>query len=622
MAKSDVDFREVFNSLDEDGSGTLSAGELKKALLDLEIPADACDEIMKEADKDNDSQITCAEFINALNRAGKSTSNQKLKQLYKKQQMKLTQVKGSSGALHTYSVEEVAAFSEHINHVLGKDADLAYMMPLDASMGSLDLFEKAGDGVLLAKFVNCIAADTIDLRVINYPKKKPLSTFQINENLNLAINSCKGIGVRVVAVGAGDIRESKKNPTLALGLLWQMVKMHLLSGINLKAHPELMRLLHDGETLEDLLALSPEQILLRWMNYHLAEGGHSKRVKNFSGDVKDSEAYTLVMNRISPNKCDTSALQIDSKQKGGKLKRAKKVLANAQKIESEDGSRFNPFVKAKDIAGGNQKLNLAFVADLFNHCPGLDPIEDQEAKDLIGLMGDDDGDMREERAFRLWANTLGIPGDFYIKNLFDSFSDGLSFLKVIDAVEPGIVKWRKVEKNPKMVFKKNSNNTYACVLGKGPPFKFSLPTTGGSDITNKNKKLVLGFVWQLFRYHSLKFIKDMGSNVTDKVILEWCNNKVEEQGGKAVSSFRDKTLKSGHWCINLVKAIDSEVVDPDLITPGNNEEDQLLNARYAISLARAQGCCIFCLPEDIQEVKSKLLLTFAAAVMKRVQTGK
>jgi len=55
-----------------------------------------------------------------------------------------------------------------------------------------------------------------------------------------------------------------------------------------------------GETLADLMALSPEEILLRWFNYHLEKAGSSRRVNNFTGDIKDSEAYTVLLNQIAP----------------------------------------------------------------------------------------------------------------------------------------------------------------------------------------------------------------------------------------------------------------------------------------------------------------------------------
>lgn len=49
----------------------------------------------------------------------------------------------------------------------------------------------------------------------------------------------------------------------------------------------LVALLRDGESLEDLLKLSPEELLLRWANYHLESAGWHK-INNLSSDIKVS----------------------------------------------------------------------------------------------------------------------------------------------------------------------------------------------------------------------------------------------------------------------------------------------------------------------------------------------
>jgi plastin-1 len=41
----------------------------------------------------------------------------------------------------------------------------------------------------------------------------------------------------------------------------------------------------------------------------------------------------------------------------------------------------------------------------------------------------------------------------------------------------------------------------------------------------------------------------------------------------------------------------------------------LNNAKYCISVARKLGATIFCLPEDLVEVKPKMILTFVGALM-------
>ena len=54
------------------------------------------------------------------------------------------------------------------------------------------------------------------------------------------------------------------------------------------ANPNIAVLAEEGETLEDLLKLSPEELVLRWVNYHLRKSGSTRRINNFSGDIKVS----------------------------------------------------------------------------------------------------------------------------------------------------------------------------------------------------------------------------------------------------------------------------------------------------------------------------------------------
>lgn len=38
--------------------------------------------------------------------------------------------------------------------------------------------------------------------------------------------------------------------------------------------------------MADLMKLSPENILLRWVNYHLERAGTPRRITNFTSDIK------------------------------------------------------------------------------------------------------------------------------------------------------------------------------------------------------------------------------------------------------------------------------------------------------------------------------------------------
>lgn len=598
-----LEFRKHFDVYDQDGNGSITAAELTNILKTLNLYQNdqQVAALLAEVDKDGNGTIEFDEFTAILLNA-KAGHHSKFGAVAEKSKH-LIQVKGASG-VHSFAQEEMAAFSTHLNQSLANDPDVKHLLPINPNND--DLCNKVRDGILLCKFINLAVSGTIDERAINKRKDKELTLFKINENQVLCIESAKSIGVSTVNLGAAELIDGPKHPHLVLGLVWQLVKIQLLNSINLKNHPELVRLLEPGEELSDLLKLPPEELLLRWFNYHLKRAGQ-KPIHNFGPDVADSTAYTYLLNQIAPNSCDLAALREPDTHK-----RADQVLRNAGKLDVQ------AFIKAADIVAGNRRLNLAFTAAIFNKCPGLEELTEEEIK-KAGLMEDDVGDSREERAFRMWMNSLGING-LYLNNLFEDCKDGLALLKVMDRIQPGCVDWSKVEKNPNNKFKRVGNCNYAVVIGK--QLKFSLVGIGGSDICDGNKKLVLALVWQMMRLHIVKFLAEVqakrfgGQPVTDEMIVQWANELVASKGRSTkMASFKDPSLSNSHFLMDLLWSVESRIIDWDLVKPGATPEELLLNARYAISVARKLGCTIFLLPEDIVEVRPKMMMTFVAAIM-------
>lgn len=195
------------------------------------------------------------------------------------------------------------------------------------------------------------------------------------------------------------------------------------------------------------------------------------------------------------------------------------MLQNADRI----GCR--KYLTPSSLVSGNPRLNLAFVANLFNTHPGLEPLDEQEAKDYGQVEDFDAEGEREARVFTLWLNSLGVePGVF---NLFENIRDGLIILQAFDKILPGSVIWRRVSKpkegaGPAMYstggddddegadigvtpnqstlskFKAVENTNYVVDLAK----QNGLHMVGiqGADIVDGKKTLVLGLVWQLMRF--------------------------------------------------------------------------------------------------------------------------
>lgn len=332
------------------------------------------------------------------------------------------------------------------------------------------------------------------------------------------------------------------------------------------------------------------------------------RVTNFSTDVKDGENYTVLLNQLAPDLCSRGPLQVQDR-----LQRAEQVLTNADKL----GCR--KFLTPTSLVAGNPKLNLAFVANLFNTCPGLDPITEEEKLEVEDF--DAEGE-REARVFTLWLNSLDVQPA--VNSLFDDLQNGTVLLQAYDKVIPGSVNWRHVNKPPAsggdmMRFKAVENTNYAIELGKH--IGFSLVGVQGADITDGQRTLTLGLVWQLMRKDITNTLSSLAQRmgkreITDTEMIRWAND-MSRKGGKAstIRSFKDKSIGSGLFLLDVLSGMKSSYVDYDLVTPGRTDEEAYGNAKLSISIARKLGATIWLVPEDICQVRSRLVTTFIGKLL-------
>lgn len=616
-------FQDAFRKLDPDDKGYLDEATVIKATQQSERqPYDVVRQALKEVELDSSRRVELEDYVDLISKlrsvslqdkpsgpthAAQGNGAGPSRHVSKGSVGGRIQVQGSSANVtHTINEDERTEFTRHINAILAGDPDIGHLLPFPTD--TFEMFDECKDGLVLAKLINDSVPDTIDERVLNKAGKKikELNAFHMTENNNIVINSAKGIGCSVVNIGSGDIIEVREH--LILGLIWQIIRRGLLGKIDIKLHPELYRLLEDDETLEQFLRLPPEQILLRWFNYHLRNAKWDRRVTNFSTDVKDGENYTVLLNQLVPDLCSRGPLQVQDL-----LQRAEQVLTNADKL----GCR--KFLTPTSLVAGNPKLNLAFVANLFNTCPGLDPITEEEKLEVEDF--DAEGE-REARVFTLWLNSLDVQPA--VNSLFDDLQNGTVLLQAYDKVIPGSVNWRHVNKPPAsggemMRFKAVENTNYAIELGKH--IGFSLVGVQGADITDGQRTLTLGLVWQLMRKDITNTLSSLAQRmgkreITDTEMIRWAND-MSRKGGKAstIRSFKDQSIGSGLFLLDVLSGMKSSYVDYDLVTPGRTDEEAYANAKLSISIARKLGATIWLVPEDICQVRSRLVTTFIGSLM-------
>jgi len=512
-------------------------------------------------------------------------------------------IEGEMGAKHTVLNEEQAAFADWINTNMEKDKDVAYKLKLNDT-GS-DMYEKIDDGILLCKMINLAAPDTIDERVINTGKN--ISIFKQHENLTLAINSAKAIGCVVIGIDSHTLNSSQGKKWLVLGLVWQLIKMYLFKQISISNVPGLINLLMEGEDISELMKLSPEQLLIRWVNHQLDKAGSTRTIKNFNEDIKDSEIYTDLIAQVAPKDAPVNKFAM---KKEDLIERAETMLEQAEKIDSR------AFVSAKDVVRGQEKLNLAFIANLFNNHPALDPPE--EELEIIE-------ETREEKMYRNWMNSLGV--NPHVNYLYSDLYDGLVILQLMDFIQPGIVDWKKrvktVKQQSKIAAKRFQevlgNCNYAVELGR--KLNFVLVGIGGSDIMEGNITLTLALIWQLMRAYTLSLLSQLNSDgtpIVESEIISWANTRLEQAGKNiSIKSFQDKKIKTALPLIHLIDIMNPGVINFSIVKQGEkvHREDCLSNAKYCVTMARKIGAPVYALPEDISEVKHKMVMTVYASLM-------
>ena len=130
-------------------------------------------------------------------------------------------------------------------------------------------------------------------------------------------------------------------------------------------------------------------------------------------------------------------------------------------LQQADKLGCRSFISAADVTEGVYKLNLAFVANLFNNHPSLDKAEInwEEFENLE--------ETREEKTYRNWMNSLGVSP--YVNWMYSDLADGLIIFQLYDIIKPGVVTWPKVHKKfnrMKKFMEKLENCNYVVDLGR------------------------------------------------------------------------------------------------------------------------------------------------------------
>ncbi|RMX55474.1 hypothetical protein pdam_00013312 [Pocillopora damicornis] len=264
-----------------------------------------------------------------------------------------------------FTLAELEASVSFVNSVMSQDSDLE-CLPIKPAQ---KLYQAQKTGVLFCKLLNRVRRGTVPCSRIH---KQVRNIHQALENQKLVLEGTQQLGIDVHNVTAEDLWSGKEY--LVLEVLWKIVRVGLLSRVNVENHPNLVLLRRSNENWPRFVKLSAEELLIRWVNYQLRHTFYrGPEMTDFNHSLKDSVIYSYLFTQLSPQRCSLSPLDEEDL-----FVRAKKILSMAELIGC------NKYITPHELVKGNPRLNLAFLANLFHCRPGLEfHATDMESARLI-----------------------------------------------------------------------------------------------------------------------------------------------------------------------------------------------------------------------------------------------
>ena len=348
------EYEDLFKVFCDFKSGKIEKQALKEKLFELrfrKLSDEDLDKIIEETELTKDGAISIFSCIIFLKKIIDAGTKEKFQRIVKKEGMGLFRVhdpEDYSRKKRPYCNKEKNRYAKIINKILADDPDCGSRIPIDTE--SDDLYDKIQNGVIIAKLVNKCEPDTVNMDEIK--KNDDMNIFDKYDNLNKGIDGAKKVGVPSETNSDDILDKNKERANDLLGDI--LARMNVPKNV-IKENKDTEKLCKEGETVDDVANLPLDDFLKRWFNSHLQNAGYPNELTNFSDDLKDSEKYVTLLNDLSPQECDKSALDNENLEE-----RAQKVIDDGKKYGAET------VITPEDITNGNEPLNRLFTGDLYN----------------------------------------------------------------------------------------------------------------------------------------------------------------------------------------------------------------------------------------------------------------
>nr|CAH8839653.1 unnamed protein product [Trichobilharzia regenti] len=472
------------------------------------------------------------------------------------------------------------AYCRFINKQLQHDVDCRPYLPLDPF--NEDLYKTTKYGILLIKLINSLFENAINENamhknsIIFYPS-------QMTENVLLALTSAQCNGCPVGDFTVSDLTDnSKLSRCIILEVIWQIIKCGFFRKINIYEHPELCNLKLPNEDVNDLKCLSPEKLLMRYVNYHLKYINVDKQLNDIETELSDGVIYAHLLPAIAPITIQGRLLPSEQILLGENnlITRAKGVLQNLREMEADMFLCQTDFTDAFNFREARGRLHLATIAYLFLNYPGQlkNPRRNNEPVSYETL---------PELVCRNFVNSCAIQP--FSTHVCVNLRDGLMSRHLFEVLRPnstlGMKFITEFDPNRKIIqFIQNNTNIIRLILG----YPLPIAHIDAEKLSKTDEACCLNLLLEIMRAY-------LTSNHFNEVdLLKWTNDQLNRAGHKTeLRSFNDSAIIDKNLFAVVLNSLTNGLVDDRYLT-----SNKVNNAAYAISVAHKAGYPVFTRPEQ------------------------
>ncbi|VDL91986.1 unnamed protein product [Schistocephalus solidus] len=467
-------------------------------------------------------------------------------------------------------------------------------MPLDPY--SDKLYDAVKDGVVLCKIVNKLFPDAIDERAVNKSTNIFYASHRV-ENIQLALTAarCNGCAVRSIAVD--DLMGSRTHFKLAsLEFFKQVILKGYFRKINIHEHPEMFTLKLAHEDLHDIRCLSPQDILTRYVNFHLKSAGVTKTLTSFDYDLSDCVVYAYLLYKIAPVTVRPRLLPPDQVLLDNQLlNRAKAVLQNLRELGAEMFLCEDDFINSFTNRETRGVLHLITVAFLFNRFAG-------EMKTYGAGDRPASKESINELSSRNFVNSVDVRP--FSTHVISNLRDGHIARQMFEILRPGFTTGVKFTYEFDLVRREAQflqNNTCIVRLVQGYPFK--LPSLDAERLTRSDLAICEALLLEMLRSFLTRDAYD------EYELLRWTNEQLSRAGIPIeLRSFSDRAIADENLFAAVLNNLTNGMASKDFL-----RGKRLDNARYYISVAHKAGYRVYTRPEHFETCSPRwVAIAFAA----------